>query len=243
MMNTLLKAVIKEGVVFRRREFLLSLFVLVYLAVSYIMLSLQLSQGYMLVLQLFFIILENYITVAVYYGIKQSLFDGKLDMKDMFAKGGYFFGRTLYYKLLVTAAGLFIAAFCLSMIEIVKDSSLAAAGFITGFTVLWISFPIYLIMLTLFTPLVIIVEDSPLLPAVRKSMAFARGNLADIVRLGLLVIPLWFFALFLMKVYNKKDFFVLSAIFCFFAVLEIVTIRLFMLFYKARRIENLNPSP
>jgi len=146
-----------------------------------------------------------------------------------------FFARTLYYKLLAGAAALFIAAFCFSMIEVVKDSSVAAAGFITGFTVIWISFPVYLLLLTFFAPLIIIAEDSLLLPSVRKSMIFIRANLADVVKLCLLAAPLWFFAFFSIKVYNNEDFLLLPVIFYFIAALEIVTVKLFFLFYKSKR--------
>lgn len=226
--------IIRQGISFGKKEFLLSLIVFAYLAVSYSVLSAGLSAEMVLLLQIVFVLIENYVTVAVYYGIKQYLWEGQFDVKGMFAGAKHFFARTLYYKLLAGAAALFIAAFCLSMIEVVKDSSAAAAGFITGFTILWISFPVYLLLLTFFAPLIIISEESLLLPSVRKSIMFVRANLADVVKLCLLAAPLWFFAIFLMKVYNEKDLLLLPVIFYFIAVLEIVTVKLFFLFYKAR---------
>ncbi|MBN1444816.1 MAG: hypothetical protein JW957_01750 [Candidatus Omnitrophica bacterium] len=226
--------IIRQGISFGKKEFLLSIIVFAYLAVSYSVLSAGLSEGMLFLLQVFFILIENYVTVAVYYGIKQYLWEGAFDVKGMFAGAKHFFARTLYYKLLAGAAALFIAAFCLSMIEVVKDSSAAAAGLITGFTVIWISFPVYLVLLTFFAPLIIIAEDNLLLPSVRKSIVFVRTNFADVVKLCLLAAPLWFFAIFLMRVYNKKDLFLLPVIFYFIAVLEILTVKLFFLFYKAR---------
>jgi len=192
--------IIKQGVVFRQKEFLLSLCVFAYMLVSFSVLSLTLSDGYMLLLQMFFILIENYITVAVYYGIKQYLFEGEFDIPGMFVKAKHFFSRVLSYKLFAGLVALLLFAFCLSMIDVVKDSSVAAAGFITGFTVLWISFPVYLLMLTLFAPLIIIVEDAFLFPSVRKSVIFIRVNLPEMVKLVLVTAPLWIFALFLMRV-------------------------------------------
>jgi len=66
-------------------------------------------------------------------------------------------------------------------------------------------------------------------------MIFIRANLADVVKLCLLAAPLWFFAFFSIKVYNNEDFLLLPVIFYFIAALEIVTVKLFFLFYKSKR--------
>jgi len=230
--------IIKKGVIFRQKEFLLSLCVFAYLLVSFSILSLKLSEGYLLLLQVFFLLFENYVTVAVYYGIKEYIFEGKFNIPGMFMKAGYFFFRVLSYKLFAGFFALLLAAFCMSMIELVKSSSLAAAGFVTGFTILWIAFPVYLLLLTFFAPLIIITEDSLVFSSVRASVAFMRGNLAEAVKLVLVTAPFWAFALFLTRVYNGKGLYLLTGtVFYLIAVLEIITIRIFLLFYKARRKE------
>ncbi len=235
--------IIKKGIVFGRREAYLSLCVLAYLLVSFSMLSLKISEGYLLVLQVFFLLLENYVTVAVYYAAKQCVFEGGFSLPGAFAKAGYFFRRVLSYKLLAGFFALLLFVFCLSMIELVKSSSLTAAGFITGFTMLWIAVPVYLLLLTFFAPLIIIADDAALVPSIRKSVVFMRANLAETVKLAVVAAPFWFFALFILKVYNEKGLLLpAAAAFCFVAVLEIVTVKVFLLFYKVRKEKNSNAS-
>ncbi len=181
-------------------------------------------------------LLENYVTIAVYYGIKRYLFEGGFTFKEMFLKAGHFFFRVLAYKLIAGFFALLLFAFCLSMIELVKNSSAFAAGFITVFTILWISFPVYILLLTVLAPLIVIVDDSFLFPSIRTSMVFLRKNLSETVKLFLITAPFWILAIFLMKVYNEKAAFLWTAfIFYFIAVLEIITVKIILLFYKARR--------
>ncbi|MCM8760243.1 MAG: hypothetical protein NC832_00765, partial [Candidatus Omnitrophica bacterium] len=120
------------------------------------------------------------------------------------------------------------------MIELVKDSSPVTAGLITGFTILWLSFPVYLFLLTVLTPLVIIADGVPLLKAVRISMRFIRGHLGDTGKLILLLLPLWAFTIYLLKLYNAKSHFLQMVIFYLVSLLEIVTVKVFLLFYRER---------
>jgi fumarate reductase subunit D len=130
-------------------------------------------------------------------------------------------------------------AFCLSMVDLVKDSSVFTAGFITSFTILWISVPVYLLLLTFLTPLVIIVEDTFLFASVRKSVSFIRENLSETVKLVLIIAPLWAFAFFLIRVYNDRDLFLLTVFFLYLiAVLEVSTVKVFLLFYTGRGKDN-----
>jgi hypothetical protein len=234
-----LSHIIRQGVYFRQKEFFFSLFVFIYLLFSLYIFSLKLSEGHRFAVQVLFILLENYVTIAVYYGIKQYLFEGIFNLPNMFAKARCFFLRVLAYKMLAGFFALLLFAFCLSMLDLVKDSSIFAAGFITSFTILWISVPVYLLLLTFLTPLIIIVEDTFLFASLRKSITFIRENLSGTVKLVLAVTPLWVFAFFLMRMYNDIDLFLLTVIFSYIiAVLEIITVKIFLLFYKARGKDN-----
>ncbi len=235
--------IIKKGVIFRQKEFLLSLVVFAYLMFSLSILLLKFSERALLLLQFFFLLFENYITVAVYYGIKEYIFEGKFNLSEIFVKAGHFFFRVLSYKLFAGFFALLLVSFCISMIELVKSSSLAAAGFITGFTILWIAFPVYLLLLTFMAPLIIIAEDALLFVSVKTSLVFIRENLAEIAKLVLFAAPFWAFALFLTKVYNDRGLFLLAGtVFYFIAVLEIVTIKIFLLFYRERK-KGISTSP
>ncbi|MCM8820351.1 MAG: hypothetical protein NC932_00140 [Candidatus Omnitrophica bacterium] len=122
----------------------------------------------------------------------------------------------------------------IKMVELVKNSSIITAGFITAFTILWLTFPVYLFLLTLLAPLVIIADDVPLFKAVRMSMGFIRGQLLDTGKLILLLLPLWAFVIYLLKLYNEKVPFLQMVIFYLFSLLEIITVKVFLLFYRKR---------
>lgn len=227
-----MKHIIKDGFSLKKGEFILSLIVFSYLVLSFSVLSFYTSSGYLPYIQFFFLLLENYITVSVYYGIKQLLWEGILDIPGIFIKGRALFFRVFGYKILAGIFIILVAAFCLSMVELVKNSSLITTGLITAFTIIWLSFPVYLFFLTVYAPLIIISDDISLLPAIRKSMIFIKSNLKDIVKLVLLFLPLWFFVIFLLKLYNEKDPFLQTGIFYCVSVLEIITVKVFLLFYR-----------
>ncbi|MCM8777372.1 MAG: hypothetical protein NC905_03830 [Candidatus Omnitrophica bacterium] len=231
-----MRQIIKEGFSLKGKEFLLSVIVFFYLILSFSVLSFYNSSNYLPYIQLFFLLLENYITVSVYYGIRQSLWEGIFDISAIFIKGRQLFFRALGYKLLAGAFIILVFAFCLSMVELVKDSSLITVGFITGFTILWLVFPVYLFLLTVLTPLVIIADDVPLFKGVRISMGFIRGHLADTGKLILLLLPLWAFVIYLLKLYNEKVPFLQIFIFYLVSLLEIITVKVFLLFYRDREV-------
>jgi len=230
-----MKQIIRDGFLLKKNEFFLSLIVFSYLVISFSVLSLYASSEYLLYIQLFFLLLENYVTVSVYYGIRQSLWEGDVDIPGIFINGRDLFFRVLGYKLLAGFFVVFVAAFCLSMVELVKEAPLITTTIITVFTVLWLSFPLYLLLLTVLTPLVIIADDVPLAKAIRTSVVFIRGHLADTVKIVLLLLPLWAFVILLLKLYNEKNPFLQTGIFYLIALLEIITIKIFLLFYRIER--------
>ena len=227
-----MKKLIKDGFSLTKGEFLLSLIVFAYLITSVSILQYPFASTYLLYIQAFFFLLENYITVCVYYGIKSSIWGEEIDVPVIFIKGMKFFGRVLAYKLLAGLFVIFVAAFCMSMVELVKDTAPITAWSITAFTILWLSFPVYVFLLTTFTPLVIITDDIPLFPAIRKSVAFVKGNLLDIEKLVLLFLPLWLVVIFSLKLYNEKGFFLQFVILYLISVLEVITVKVFLLFYR-----------
>ncbi|MDD3725704.1 MAG: hypothetical protein PHI44_00690 [Candidatus Ratteibacteria bacterium] len=227
--------IIKKGVLLNRREFCLSLIVFVYLVFSFSVMSHYSNVVFLPYLQFVFFLLENYLTVSVYYGIRQSIGTEQFKLHDVFTGGNRFFGRVLWYKVLSLIFILVVAAFCLSMIELVKDAPLITTGLITAFTVIWLSFPVYLFLLTVYAPLIIVSDDVPLFTAIKTSMLFIRNNLGNVVKLLTIFLPLWCFAILLLKLYNGKGLVFQFCIFYIVSLLEIITVKVFLFFYRGER--------
>ncbi|NLG12247.1 MAG: hypothetical protein GX554_04390 [Elusimicrobia bacterium] len=227
--------IIKNGILLNKREFSLSFIVFFYLIISFAVISRYVGSDLLPLVQLFFLFAENYITVSVYYGVRESLWEDALNIPEMFKKGRTFFFRVLAYKVL---AGLFIvivSAFCLSMLELVKETSLASAYLFIAFTVIWLSVPIYLFFLTAFTPLIIVAEDISFVKALKTSVLFLRERIAGIIQLLLLFLPIWFLVFFLLKGYNESNPILHIIVFYLVSILEVITVKTFLLFYKTER--------
>jgi len=223
---------LKKGMIFKKNELILSLGVFLYLAVSHVSLSATVLGGNaFLLLYFFFLLAENYVTTAVYCGMKDSIIKGRFSPVGILRKGKYFFARILLYKALAGLAVLLCMGFALGMIEMVNTSSPFKAGTVMAITVVWLAFPAYILALTLFTPVLIIFEDFPVMPAVKESILFTRRTLPQVLLLSLLFLPPWIFAFFLLRVYNDTGFLLLAAILYFVALLEIITVKAFMVFY------------
>ena len=226
--------VIREGVAFGKHEVILSVVVFAYLVISYSVLSSLkvLNETYLMLLQVFFILVENYITVCVYLGLKKSLWRDTFSPGRLFMEGNHFFGRVLLYKAAVGFLTLLILGFAHGMIEFLQNVSVVKTVFMMGVTIIWLAFPVFILILSLFTPLIIIVEDIPLVSAVRKSVYFFKKFLSQILLLVVVLLPLWIFAFFLLMVYNEITEMLKWGMFYFLALLEIATIRIFLVFYR-----------
>jgi len=228
-----LQETLKAGFTFRRNEFLLSAAVFVYLVVYYFLLSaIEVKESFILLLQFFFILLENYITIAVYCGLNDSITGGSFNLQGIFKKGASYFGRVLLYKGLAGLAALCMMGFAYGMIDFLKNSSFVKASVVMGITILWLAFPVLILLLTFMAPLIIIVRDISLAGGLRKSFLFAREHLSDILIFVLALVPFWIFAFFLLKVYNESNLLYRFIALYFIAMLEIITIKVFMLFYR-----------
>jgi len=229
-----MKEILRDGFTLKKEEFLLSIVVFLYLVFSLSILSYT-PKNYLFPIQSFLLIFENYITVCVYYGIKRSVWEEKLKVTGIFRDGSRFFLRVLWYKILAGIFIIFVVAFCFSMVELVKETSPLTTGIITAFTVLWLSFPVYLFLHTVFTPLIIITDDISLTKALRSSMVFVRRNLLDIMKLTLIFLPFWLFVFFFLRVYNNKGIFWHIVVFCLVSMLEVITVKTFLIFYRREK--------
>lgn len=181
-----------------------------------------------------YIIFENYLTVCVYYGLKQTVWKGKIE-NNIFVQSLHFFLRILGYRLLFS----FISGFLL-MIPValsVNANSVKAVNLIFFLSILWISVPVYYLVLTLYSPLIIIVEDIPLIESVIKSYNFIKKYLKELLILSIFLGSMWGFAIFLNKVYNYPIKFLNFALLSY---LEIFTVKCYFNFDKLKREDERN---
>ncbi|MCK9265379.1 hypothetical protein M0P98_00590 [bacterium] len=223
---------LKTGFLVRKNELLLALIVLLYLILFRFILSIPLREEHIFIFQVFFLFMENYITICAYNGLKESLLKGTLNIGQLFKNSILFFGRMLLYKMFVGLVAIIIMSFGFGMIEVVKNASLVKSTLVMLITIVWLSFPVYLVLLTFLTPFVIVVDDVPVLSAMKKSVKVLRKNLTTSIILIFSVLPLWVFAFFLLKLYNEKGLLFQLFLLCLIAILEIITIKIWMLFYQ-----------
>ena len=98
---------LKTGFLVRKNELLLALIVLLYLIFFRFILSIPFREEYIFIFQVFFLFMENYITICVYNGLKESLFKGALNIGQLFKDSIFFFGWMLLYKLFVGMVAIF----------------------------------------------------------------------------------------------------------------------------------------
>ncbi len=110
------------------------------------------GENVLLFVQAAFVIVENYITVAVYCGIKDSLDGKKFRPGGIFAEARLFFLKVLLYKALAGLFALVMLGFAYGIIELVKTASLFYAGTVIILTLAWLAFPAYLLGLTFLSP-------------------------------------------------------------------------------------------
>lgn len=226
---------VRRGFVFGKQEIVLVFVVVLHLIASYFIFSINTANTALLaVLQLAVVLAENYVTVAVYCGVKGLITEGRFTLAGIFLKAGHFFGRVLLYKVLAGLAVLAMLVFAFGIIDVLKSAAIVKTAFVAAATVVWLAFPAYFLALTFLTPLVIVFEGVFLTDALKKSVIFARNELPGILVLLLFLLPAWAFAFFLLKVYNEKALFLQTGIFFFSAMLEVATIKVFMLFYKRK---------
>jgi hypothetical protein len=230
---------LKNSLRFKTREILLSVIVLFWLYFTdKLFKSGFVNPGSILFLQFFVLIAENYITTSVYCGVKESVSGKTVVFKDIFRQGLYFFIRIFLYKLLFALAAGIIIIFTYGFIDTAKTMPVTQANFLAVLLISWLAVPVYFLLLTLFAPLVIIIEDCGVVQAIKKSIVFISDNLPDLWRIIFCIVLLWLFAFYSVKLYNMKNLFFLILNLCFVALLEIFTIKVLMSYYNVKEGEN-----
>lgn len=226
-----LQNLIKEGFMLGKNELILSFFVMIYLVIFRFVLSLPIKEEYIFFLQMVFILAENYVTISVYHNLKDNLLGNTVDLGKSFKRGAHFFGRILFYKALAGIFALLILGFAYSMIGYFKNSTSTLSFVAMLATIIWLLFPVYLLILTLLAPLIIVIEDVPLIESIIKSSRFLKKKFFKAVILFLAVLPLWLVVFFLLKLYNDISFIFQLFLLSLVSLLEIITIKIWILFY------------
>ena len=181
---------------------------------------------------LLYIIFENYLTVCIYYGLKQSIWDGKIE-RNIFLYSLHFFFRIFGYR--VFFAFLFGLLLMIPIGLSANIQSLKIINLIFLLSILWISLPTYYLLLTLYSPLIILINDVSFFESIKKSYNFMKKNLGEIFSLSIFLSIMWGFVIFLDKIYNFPVRFLeifLRAILT--SYLEIFTVKVFLNFYKLK---------
>jgi len=230
---------LKSSFHIERKEIYLSLIVFAYVLISDSISKINFSKNYLLIFlfQIVLLLVENYLTICIYSGIKKIIKKEEFKVKNILSDGGYFFGRILLYKIFVALSAGILIGIAFGIIDIVKSTPLFITILIFTLTLLWLSIPFYFIILTFFSPLIIIFKDADIPHSIKMSYNFIRKNLKEALGITLIIGIFWFFCIFFLKLYNK---FIGIKILFFYLVslLEILTIKIFMFFYIKREEKN-----
>ena len=230
---------LKDALHIEKIEIYFSLIVFSYVLISDFISKINFSKNYTLIslIQIILLLVENYLTICIYSGIKKLVKKEEFKVRDILNDGGYFFGRILLYKIFVAFSAGILISIAFGIIDILKSTPLFITTLIFTLTLLWLSVPFYFILLTFFSPLIIICKDANFSNSVKMSYYFIRENLKEIAGITLIIGVFWFFCIFFLKVYN--NFIGIKILFFYLvSLLEILTIKTFMFFYFEREGKN-----
>lgn len=230
--------ILKYSLKLTKFDILLSLIVFFYLVFSNSISELNLKNLSLLsLIQIFLLFGENYITIAVYSGIKKTIWKENFKFADIFKEGLHFFFRILTFKVFIGLSIGILAGISLGIIDIVKKTPPVLTAIIFSLTLLWLSIPVYFLLLTFFSPVIIIFKDVELFTSIKMSYYFLKRNLKEVFVLSLSVGIFWAFVVFILKLYNNSNF-LKYLFFYFLSLLEIFTIKIFMFLYYKREEKN-----
>jgi hypothetical protein len=183
-------------------------------------------------------LLEIYLTICVYSGIKRSVFNEYFTFFEIFKDGFYYLPFILFYYITVGSSVSFIYLIVLSLINSIKIFSIVSF-FLFFLILLWTSFPIFFLFLTLYTPFMIISENETTFNGIKCSVRFIRENLDNLVSLFFPFLIIWSFFFLIFQKYDKIIPLKMK-VFLFFLIsfIEIFTIKLVFLTIKGVKNER-----
>lgn len=184
----------------------------------------------------FAFIFEIYLTVSVYTGIKKSVFNELFNFSDIFKDGLKYFFPILLYNLLIGVSGGIVYLIITNLINSIKTFNFYSI-FLFVLIISWASVPFFFLLLTIYAPFIIMIDDVPVFTGINKSVNFLRGNLPNLISLFSPFLIFWFL---FFTFYPKYDKIIPLKIVLLFlsSFLEILTIKLVFLVYKGENNER-----
>ncbi|MCM8818931.1 MAG: hypothetical protein NC915_05610 [Candidatus Omnitrophica bacterium] len=178
-------------------------------------------------------ILEIYLTTAVYSGIKKSIYEEEFYFFDIFKYGLHYFPRILLYNLFISFSAGLIYLITTGLINSIKIFS-AYSIFLFILIISWAALPLFFLLLTIYTPFIIMIENETVFGSLNKSVSFIRENLVHLI---FLFFPFLIFWSLFFTIFHKYDkIFLLKFIVIFLiSFLEILTVKLVFLIYKGAK--------
>jgi len=177
--------------------------------------------------------IENFLTCGVYGSLKNILLEKTLTAKMFLINGLKFFTRFLLIKLLFVVFIGFITGLLMLVAQATGKFSIPMTAGIVLLWIVWLAFPSYYFVLSLFAPIVMFSQDSSVLESIKASIFFSKKALEQII-----VIAFLYFCSVLVFVYLPEKMYNLSSVAwlvlkgIFVSIFEIGFINSFLLLYE-----------
>ena len=179
---------------------------------------------------------EVYLTVCVYSGLKKSVYNEYFNFSEIFKEGIYYFPSILLYYLIVAFSSSMIYLIVSSLINSIKSFSIFSF-FLFLLIISWASFPVFFLILTLYTPFIIISKNETIFNGMKESLKFMRENFPNLICLFFPFLIIWFFFFVIFQKYDKINFLNTFLIFLV-SLIEILTVKLIFLTIKGVKNER-----
>lgn len=184
-------------------------------------------------LLLVLMLIENYLTSAVYGSLNDMVSSVNFEWKKFFHYGSHFFGRFLIVKIFLVLLLILIFLLGSVLVASLKYIPLPFQNILYVIFVLWLAFPLFLFCLLLFAPLIIFLEDCSALNSMKKSFNFLRVHIGPVIIISFLFGLIIFFVNFSFKGYNFNTWWWLFLKAAILGFGEIGFIKTYFYFYKS----------
>lgn len=151
------------------------------------------------------LMVENFLTCSVYGSLKKILSGRKLTAKLFIANGVIFFLRFLIIKLIFILFVIILAGLMILAVKATGEISLPLAAGIVLLWLVWLAFPAYYFVLSLFAPVVLFSENTGIIKSIKTGILFSRKKLDRI-----LVVAFSYFAAIVLLVYLPEKVYNIS---------------------------------
>jgi hypothetical protein len=177
-------------------------------------------------------LIENYLTSAVYGSLKDIISSVNFEWKKFFNYGSHFFGRFLLVKIFLVLLLIFVFLLGSILVTSLKYIPLYLQNILYVIFIIWLAFPLFLFCLLLFAPLIIFLEDCSVLVSLKKSFNFLKVHIGNIILISFLFGLIIFFVNFSFKGYNFNSWWWLILKAAILSFGEVGFIKTYFYYYK-----------